>query len=131
MAPRPSPSSSAGQGSLEYVGLLTLVGAVLAVGGPLVGVGGVGAHVARVVRTGICIVGGDVCRTSDARRAGLAPCTVSDSRRGGGTGVTIVSVRLGGRHHLTVAHRSDGSVVVTREDGDETGVAGGLGLELG
>src|SRR4051794_40206289 len=128
--PSPSPGAS-GQSSLEYVGLLTLVGAVLALGGPLVGGSGIGAEVARVVRTGICIVGGDVCRPADARAAELSPCTLADARRGGGGGLTIFSVRIGENHHWTVARRSDGSVLVTRDDGDEAGGSGGLGLELG
>ena len=123
--------TNSGQGSLEYVGLLTLVAAVLAIAGPVAGLRGVGTEVARAVRTGICIVGGDVCRTADARAAGLAPCTVSDRRRGGGAALTVFFVKVGERHQWTVAQRSDGSVLVTREDGESAGVAGGIGIEYG
>lgn len=129
--PPPARHPAAGQGSLEYVGLLSVVVAVLAVAAPVAGVSGVGPEVARAVRTGVCIVAGDVCRPSDAAAAGLAPCTLSDRRRGGGAAVTVMSIRLGGSHDWTVARRSDGSVLVTREDGDEAGVSGGLGLEAG
>ena len=129
--PPPTRHPAAGQGSLEYVGLLSVVAAVLAVAGPVAGVSGVGSEVARVVRTGVCIVAGDVCRSSDAAAAGLAPCTLSDRRRGGGIAVTVMSVRVGGSHDWTVAQRSDGSVVVTREDGDEAGLSAGLGFEAG
>jgi hypothetical protein len=129
--PPPSPPSSSGQGSLEYVGLLTLVGAVLAIAGPVAGLPGVGTEVARAVRTGICIVGGDVCRVSDARREGLAPCVVSDHRRGGGATATVFFVRVGDDHQWAVAQRSDGSVLVTRQDGDHAGVAAGIGVEYG
>ncbi len=99
-----------------------------AVAAPAAGLAGVPAQVARVVRTGVCIVGGDVCRTSDAAAAGLAPCTLSDRRRGGGLAVTILSVRIGGDHQWLVARRSDGSVAVTKVARDDLGASGGLGL---
>jgi hypothetical protein len=129
--PPPTRHPAAGQGSLEYVGLLSVVAAVLAVAGPAAGVSRVGPEVVRVVRTGVCIVAGDVCRSSDAAAAGLAPCTLYDRRRGGGAALTVMSIRMGERHDWTVARRSDGSVLVTREDGDEAGVSSGLGFEAG
>jgi hypothetical protein len=127
----PPPRPAAGQASLEYVGLLALVAAAFAVAVPAAGVAGVPARVAGVVRTGVCIVGGDVCRASDAAAAGLRPCTLSDERRGGGLAVTVLSVRLGGDHQWLVARRSDGSVAVTKVARDDVGVSGGLGYELG
>jgi hypothetical protein len=129
--PAPFASRASGQGSLEYVGLLTLVGALLALAGPVAGLPGVGTEVARAVRTGICIVGGDVCRSSDAAREGLAPCVVSDRRRGGGAAATVFFVKVGDDHQWTVAQRSDGSVLVTRQEGGHAGVAAGVGLEYG
>src|SRR5690348_2310428 len=122
---------AAGQGSLEYVGLLALVATALAVAAPAAGLAGVPAELSRVVRTGVCIVGGDVCRASDAAAAGLAPCTVSDRRRGGGAAVTVLSLKVGGDHQWLVARRSDGSVSVTKVGSDELGASGGLGYELG
>ena len=127
----PTRHPAAGQSSLEYVGLVTLVAAALAAAGPAAGSSGVGAAVARVMRTGVCIVAGDVCRPADAEAAGLAPCTVSDRRRGASGALTILSVRFGERREWTVAKRSDGSVVVMRDEGDEVGVEGGLGFEGG
>ena len=129
--PLPHPHPAAGQASLEYVGLLALVATAFAVAAPAAGLAGVPAEVANVVRTGICIVGGDVCRDADAVAAGLAPCTVSDRRRGGGLAVTLMSLRVGGDHQWLVAQRSDGSVVVTKTHRDDVGVSGGLGYELG
>jgi hypothetical protein len=107
------------------------VGAAFAVAVPAAGVAGVPARVAGVVRTGVCIVGGDVCRASDAAAAGLRPCTLSNERRGGGLAVTVLSIRLGGDHQWLVARRSDGSVAVTKVARDDVGVSGGLGYELG
>jgi hypothetical protein len=129
--PPPRPHPAAGQSSLEYVGLLALVATALAVAAPAAGFAGVPAQVARVMRTGVCIVGGDVCRSSDAAAAGLAPCTLSDRRRGGGLAVTVLSVRVGGDHQWLVAQRSDGSIAVTQVARDVLGAAGGLGYEIG
>jgi hypothetical protein len=127
----PHPHPAAGQASLEYVGLVALVATAFAVALPVAGLAGVPAHVAGVVRTGVCIVGGDVCRAADAAAAGLAPCTLSDRRRGGGLAITILSVKVGGEHQWLVAQRSDGSVAVTKVAGDALGASGGLGYELG
>jgi hypothetical protein len=129
--PPPRLHPAAGQGSLEYVGLLALVATAFAVAAPAAGLAGVPAEVSKVVRTGVCIVAGDVCRASDAAAAGLHPCTLSDERRGGGLAVTILSVRLGADHQWLVARRSDGSVAVTKVAGEELGAGGGLGYELG
>jgi hypothetical protein len=107
------------------------VATALAVAAPAAGLAGVPGQVARVVRTGVCIVGGDVCRASDAAAAGLAPCTLSDRLRGGGLAVTVLSVRVGADHQFLVAQRSDGSVAVTHVAGPEVGVSGGLGFEAG
>jgi hypothetical protein len=118
-----------GQASAEYTAILALVAAALAGAGALVGLGGVGEAVAGGVRTGICIVGGDVCRASDAEAAGLAPCTVSERTDGGGATFTIVSIRLGGSGQWTVASRSDGSVIATRTDGHSAGFGVGIGID--
>jgi hypothetical protein len=120
---------SAGQASAEYTAMLALVAAALAGVGSLVGLDSVAQAVAGGVRTGICIVGGDVCRASDADAAGLAPCTVDERTDGGGTTLTIVSLRLGGSDQWTVARRSDGSVMVTRSEGRSAGVSVGIGIE--
>lgn len=129
--PPPHPHPAAGQASLEYVGLLALVATAFAVVAPAAGLAGVPAQVSQVVRTGVCIVGGDICRASDAAAAGLRPCTLSDERRGGGAAVTILSVRLGGDHQWLVARRSDGSVAVAKVAREDVGASGGLGYELG
>ncbi len=127
----PPPRPAAGQASLEYVGLLALVATAFAVAVPAAGPAGLPARVAGVVRTGVCIVAGDVCRASDAAAAGLRPCTLSDERRGGALAVTILSVRIGEEHQWLVARRSDGSVAVTKVARDDVGASGGLGYELG
>jgi hypothetical protein len=124
-------SSIRGQASLEYVGLLTAVAVVLAGAGAAAGGAAIPRAVVQVARTGICIAGGDICRDADAAAAGLAPCLTGESVQGRGLAVTILSVRLGRSGSWTVAQRSDGSVLVTRLQGDAVGLAGGIGVALG
>jgi hypothetical protein len=118
-----------GVSSAEYTALLGLIAAALAGTGAVVGVGAVGEAVASGLRTGICIVGGDVCRASDAEAAGLAPCTLADHTRGEGLTFTVASLRFGADDRWTVARRSDGSVVVTHTDERMLGGKVGIGAE--
>jgi hypothetical protein len=123
--------SSRGQASLDYVGLLAVVAVALTGAGAAAGLSEIPRAVVHAARTGICIVGGDVCRASDAAAAGLAPCLTGETAQGRGLAVTILSVHLGHSGSWTVAQRSDGSVLVTRLEGDAIGLAGGVGLALG
>jgi Flp pilus assembly pilin Flp len=119
----------AGQTTAEYTALLALVTAALAGGGAMAGLGGVATAVADGVRTGICIVAGDVCRASDAAAAGLSPCTVSERTRGEGLTFTVASLRLGADDGWTAARRSDGSVLITHAERREVGGSVGIGVE--
>lgn len=112
----------------EYTGLLALVGAALA-GAGVVAAPGIAEAVAGTVRTGICIVAGDVCRASDAAAAGLAPCTVTEHARGEGLAFTVASLRLGADEGWTAARRSDGSVLITHADSRQVGAEFGVGIE--
>jgi len=117
-----------GQAAADYAAVLLVVVAVLAVGAA-VAVPGVGERVVAGVRTGICIVGGDVCRDSDARAAGLSPCVTSARETGRETAVTVLSMRVGEDGRWSVAVQSDGSAIVTRTDGRSLGATGGLKFE--
>jgi len=117
-----------GQAAADYAAVLLVVVAVLLVGAA-VAVPGVGERVIAAVRTGICIVGGDICRSSDARAAGLAPCMTSSRETGSESAVTVLSMRVGEDGRWTVAVQSDGSAVVTRTDGKSLGASVGVGLE--
>ena len=118
-----------GQATTEYAALLALIAAALVGAGAALGLDTVGKAVASGVRTGVCIVGGDICRASDAAAAGLSPCTVSDRRSGSGTVLSIGWLRLGEARGLMVATRSDGSVLVTRTHGRSAGAGAGIGLD--
>ena len=120
---------SSGQTTSEYAALLALVGVALAGAGTVVGLGTIAEAVAGGVRTGICIVAGDVCRASDAEAAGLAPCTLDDHTRGEGLTFTVASLRFGADDRWTAARRSDGSVVITHADQRKVGGKIGLGAE--
>ena len=119
----------AGQTTAEYAALLALVGAALAGAGVAVGLGGVATAVADGVRTGICIVAGDVCRASDAAAAGLSPCTVAEHTRGEGLTFTVASLRLGADDGWTAARRSDGSMLITHAQTRKVGGSVGIGVE--
>jgi hypothetical protein len=108
-----------------------VVAAVLVAAGPVAGASGLGPQVAKVVRTGVCIVAGDVCRNSDAEAAGLAPCTLSERRDGNSLSVTLFSVRLAGGGEATIARRSDGKFLVVRSDESGAGLVVGLGAAVG
>ena len=114
---------------MEYTAVLGLVAGALVAAGAAAGLDGVGRAVASGVRTGICIVAGDVCRASDAEAAGLSPCTVLERSRSDGGTVVLASVRLGSGGKWTVASRSDGSVLVTQARDRAVGASAGLGVE--
>jgi hypothetical protein len=118
-----------GQASAEYVAILLVVGTILAAGATHAGaVPGVGGRVVDAVRTGLCIVGGDVCRSADARAAGLEPCVTRERSERQDTTVDIAVLRLGEHGEWQLALQSDGRAVVTRLEDDEVGGAAGVGL---
>lgn len=130
---RPDLRARAGQATIDYAALLTVVALAFAGAGVAgaAGLAGVPGGVVHAVRTGLCIVGGDLCRPVDAAAEGLAPCLTSEEVDGRGLAVTILSLHLGRSGSWTVARRSDGSVLVTRLEDEAVGLAGGLGIELG
>jgi hypothetical protein len=119
-----------GQASTEYVAILLVVGALLAAAAAVAAVPGVGERVVATVRTGLCIVGGDVCRSSDAAAAGLAPCVTSARSSRENTTLDIAVVRLGENGEWQLALQSDGQALVTRLDEAEAGGTVGIGVEF-
>ena len=118
-----------GQATSEYVAILLMVAAALAGAATLaVAVPGVGDRVVEAVRTGICIVGGDVCRMADAAAAGLEPCLTDQRSRRQDTTLDVAVLRLGGHGEWQLALRSDGKAVVTRLEENEVGATAGVGL---
>jgi hypothetical protein len=120
------PRDPCAQAAVELVSLLLVIGAALALSAAAVP--GVGERVVATVRTGVCIVGGDVCRDADAAAAGLEPCVTSARSRRQDTTVDIAVIRLGGHGEWQLALRSDGGAVVTRLEQNELGGTLGAGL---
>ena len=109
--------------------MLLVVGVLLAgAAATALAVPGVGERVSGAVRTGLCIVGGDVCRTADAAAAGLAPCLTSERGTRQDTTLDLAVVRLGGHGEWQIALQSDGGAVVTRLQENEGGGTVGVGL---
>ncbi len=124
---RPSP----GQASAEYVAILLVIAVLFAAAaGAAVAVPGVGERVIGTVRTGLCIVGGDVCRTADAAAAGLAPCVTAARSKRQDTTLDIAVLRLGGHGEWQIALQSDGRAVVTRLEANEIGGSVGVGVSF-
>ena len=118
-----------GQAASEYVAILLVVVAALTGAATLaIAVPGVGERVVTTVRTGLCIVGGDVCRSSDAIAAGLEPCITRQRSRRQDTTIDVAVVRFGGHGEWQLALRSDGQAVVARLEENELGGTVGVGL---
>jgi hypothetical protein len=117
---------SRGQASIEYVAILLVVGAVLAVAA--VAVPGVGERLVTAMRTAICTVGGDVCRGSDAAAAGLPPCVTRARVAREETSIDVAVVRLGEHGEWQLALQSDGRATVTRLEDREIGGTVGVGV---
>jgi hypothetical protein len=131
--PRLSPTCPRGQATPEYVAVLLVV--VLVLGGAVTAAKAItGVDLARpvvaTIKTGICIVGGDICRDVDAKALGLAPCVTNEGVRGGGAKMTVAVVSFGSSREWTVALRSDGSTVVTLREDTSPGATAGVGVDF-
>ena len=119
-----------GQASPEYLGVVTLVALALGLAGA-VAAPDLPEALSRHVRVGLCIVGGDVCRSSDAARAGLKPCVLSANEADQHTKVTLATLSYGAHDDMVVERRSDGSARVSFARRDEGGVTAAVALKLG
>ena len=120
-----------GQAAGEYVAILLVV--ALALGGAATAahaVPGVGPRVIATVRTGLCIVGGDLCRTADAQAAGLAPCLTEEHSRRRELTIDIALLRLGEHGEWQLSLQSDGTALVTRLAESDVGGTVGVGVEF-
>ena len=119
--------SDRGQAGLEYLAVLGVVGAALAatLAGAVPGAGAIPRGVRSTFERAFCLVSGGDCLGGRPR-----PCVVRADRRSRERSASIVAVRLADGRTLTREERSDGSVVVTVEDGARIGGALTLGGEL-
>lgn len=119
-----------GQASADYIGIVAIVALVLTAAGA-VAAPDLPGTVARQVRVALCIVGGDVCRASDARRAGLEPCVTRVREGANRTRVNVTIVSYGTGKAFAVERRSDGSARVAIASHDDGGLVAGVGVKLG
>jgi hypothetical protein len=117
--------SQAGQGTVEYVGVLGLVAVVVAaaVAACAVLAPGVGNAVIGQVRHALCIVTGREC----AREAAAAPCVVRTARDVRRETVSVGFVRIGAGRVVLRERLSDGTLRLTVLHRGEAGVTAGWG----
>jgi hypothetical protein len=117
--------SQAGQGTVEYVGVMALIAVVVAtaVAGCAVLAPGVGNAVVGQVRHALCIVTGRAC----VREEVAAPCVVRTAREERRETVSLGFVRLGAGRVVLRERLSDGTLRLTVLHRGEAGVTAGWG----
>jgi hypothetical protein len=120
-----------GQASVEYLAAVALLVLVLAGAGVAVAAPDLPGAVVAKLRLALCIVGGDVCRASDAADLGLEPCLVADESHERDSGISFLVFRAGGSDFWSVQRRSDGTVVLTEGYGQSLDASAGPELDLG
>lgn len=123
------PSPTAGQASLEYIAVISLVAALLLFAAPAVGAPSIASAVARGIRIGLCVVDDDICTTREAAAAGLPPCQLDSKTRGYEARVTLFSIEIGSRHTLVGYRSSDGTFSVAWSASGSLGASIGVGID--
>src|SRR4051812_37856117 len=101
-------ASEQGQASLEYLGVVTVVGLLLAaLAVPALAGRDMASTVLGELRRALCLVGGGQCLLH--RR----PCVVASSQVADDGGVDLAIIRIGSREVVLREERSDGTVAVT------------------
>lgn len=125
--PRPRPLRSlrreSGQTAAEYLGLLVVVGVVLAaiLASPL------GGRVTELIEAAICAIGGGPCEEV-AENPGEPdyPCVTSRTTADASLGVTVGFIDVGGGKGFKIEEFSNGEVKVSFVDTSSAGVSTGL-----
>lgn len=113
-----------GQASIEWVGLVALVGAVLAAVVVLAFPGdGIGGAVVRQVHRALCVVVGGLC---DLDRR---PCVTASGATRDEMHVNVAIFRIGRDELILREYRSDGSVLVTYLGDTSLGLDVGAGVD--
>lgn len=113
-----------GQGTVEWVGLVTAVAVLLAAGAALAQAAGLGATVSRQLARAYCLVRGGDCEHD------REPCVVRSYRSSSGLVVRLLVLTLGGDRKALVERLSDGTTRITRLDGARLGATAGVGGSL-
>ncbi len=123
-------SRDGGQATSEYVALVLLVAAVLALAVGLTS-GGIGGRVLAGLQRGLCAVAVAACPRPLDPGPDLAPCPLERTTSRESLDGTFDVVRLGKSGTLTAVRTSDGRVTVTLADGATVGAGLTFGFELG
>jgi hypothetical protein len=111
-----------GQASLEWLGVVALVAALMTLGAGLAQADGVGRRVTREMARALCLV-----REGDCRRD-QEPCVVDSDDRREQTESGFLYLRLRHDRFALIEHRSDGTYAVTLDEGNALGAEVALGL---
>lgn len=113
-----------GQASIEWLGVVAFVAAVVITLGVVAGSGAsAAAAVVRQMHRALCIVSGGVC---DLDRR---PCVVTANAIVDAAHVNLGIVRVGRDELILVEHRSDGTVLVTYLHDTSAGIELGVGAD--
>src|SRR3954451_15022154 len=121
----PLTRASAGQASVEWLGLVALVATLFGLGAAMAQAGFVGRHVTREMARALCRG-----RSGDCERD-HEPCATSSAGSRHSLTLDLAIVRLGGGDVAVLEQRSDGTVAVTRGTTELLGVTAGLGISRG
>src|SRR4051794_20710083 len=111
-----------GQGSVEWLALVTLVAVLLGTTGTALAQSGfLGRRVTREMARAVCLVGGGDCRRDQE------PCMVGSSADTTAWTASLAIVRLGKDRLALVERRSDGTLAVTLEGAWRGGVQASAG----
>jgi|GEM_PF-1467164 len=113
----------AGQGTVEWVGLVAAIATLVFAGAALAQAPFVAHTVTRQVSRALCIVRGGDCRRDQQ------PCTLASATSGGGLSVSIAFIEIGGDRTMAIERRSDGTALVTVIDGSTAAIRAAAGLE--
>jgi hypothetical protein len=133
---------SAGQASVEYVAIVALVALILGGAATVVAAPSIPRSIVHTIRKGICIVGGDICDSADAKARGLDPCVLTSRQALRQSTATLSIIRAGHGDRLLVERLSNGrarvsyipkgslgaSLEAALKVGKHVGVGGGLSL---
>jgi len=123
--------SARGQASSDYVGLLALVGVVVATSVAVVKPPPIPGSITAAFRHAICLAGGGICTAREAREAGLGACVVHVRSDADQVGAVVAVVRLRRGDTAIFERRSDGSAVVSFLDSNSIGAQAGVGISVG
>lgn len=113
-----------GQGTVEWVGLVTVIAVLVAAGTALAQAAQLGATVSRQLARAYCVVRGGDCERD------REPCVVRSWNNDSALGLHVLLLDIGRERRLAIEHLSDGTIRVTRLRAADLGGGPQLGATL-